>query len=350
MSDFHTLTIKDITRETPKAVSIEFDIPSTLSDAYNFIAGQYITIKTVVDGSEIRRAYSICSAPKSGSLRVAVKEIEGGTFSSIANNKLKIGDTLDVHTPEGSFLLESNSTAQNNYAAFAAGSGITPIMSMIKCVMEEEPNSSFVLVYGNQNPTETIFHKELLALQANYPNRLFIEFFYSRSQEDGARFGRIEKSTINFITKNKFKDITFKSFYLCGPEAMVNTVTEVLTENNIAKEDIHFELFTSSTETTEIEADLDGQTKITILVDDEESSFVMDQKKTILDAALEEDIDAPYSCQGGVCSSCICKITDGKAVMSKNSILTDAELEEGLILACQAYPTSPTIKVDFDDV
>ncbi|MGY3795249.1 ferredoxin--NADP reductase [uncultured Aquimarina sp.] len=350
MSDFHTLTIKDITRETPKAVSIEFDIPSTLSDAYNFIAGQYITIKTVVDGNEIRRAYSICSAPKSGSLRVAVKEIEGGTFSSIANNKLKIGDTLDVHTPEGSFLLESNPTAQNHYAAFAAGSGITPIMSMIKCVLEEEPNSSFVLVYGNQNPTETIFHKELLALQVNYPDRLFVEFFYSRSQEDGARFGRIEKSTINFITKNKFKDTTFKSFYLCGPEAMINTVTEVLTENNIAKEDIHFELFTSSTETTEIEADLDGQTKITILVDDEESSFVMDQKKTILDAALEEDIDAPYSCQGGVCSSCICKITEGKAVMGKNSILTDAELEEGLVLACQAYPTSSTIKVDFDDV
>lgn len=350
MSDFHTLTIKDITRETPKAVSIEFDIPSTLSDAYNFIAGQYITIKTVVDGNEIRRAYSICSAPKSGSLRVAVKEIEGGTFSSIANNKLKIGDTLDVHTPEGSFLLESNPTAQNHYAAFAAGSGITPIMSMIKCVLEEEPNSSFVLVYGNQNPTETIFHKELLALQVNYPDRLFVEFFYSRSQEDGARFGRIEKSTINFITKNKFKDTTFKSFYLCGPEAMINTVTEVLTENNIAKEDIHFELFTSSTETTEIEADLDGQTKITILVDDEESSFVMDQKKTILDAALEEDIDAPYSCQGGVCSSCICKITEGKAIMGKNSILTDAELEEGLVLACQAYPTSSTIKVDFDDV
>ncbi|GAA0714459.1 ferredoxin--NADP reductase [Aquimarina litoralis] len=350
MSDFHTLTIKDITRETPKAVSIEFDIPSTLSDAYNFIAGQYITIKTVVDGNEIRRAYSICSAPKSGSLRVAVKEIEGGTFSSIANNKLKIGDTLDVHTPEGSFLLESNPNAQNHYAAFAAGSGITPIISMIKCVMEEEPNSSFVLVYGNQNPTETIFHKKLLALQANYPNRLFIEFFYSRSQEDGARFGRIEKSTINFITKNKFKDTTFKSFYLCGPETMINTVTEVLTENNIANEDIHFELFTSSAETTEIEADLDGQTKITILVDDEESSFVMDQKKTILDAALEEDIDAPYSCQGGVCSSCICKITEGKAVMGKNSILTDAELEEGLVLACQAYPTSSTIKVDFDDV
>ncbi|MBW1293929.1 ferredoxin--NADP reductase [Aquimarina litoralis] len=350
MSDFHTLTIKDITRETPKAVSIEFDIPSGLSQDYNFIAGQYITIKILVDRKEIRRAYSICSAPKSGSLRVAVKEIEGGTFSTIANNKLKIGDTLDVHTPEGTFLLASNPAAENYYAAFAAGSGITPIMSMIKSVLEEEPNSSFVLVYGNQTPSETIFHKELLSLQAQYPNRFFIEFFYSRSQEEGARFGRIEKSTINYITKNKFKDVQFKSFFLCGPEEMINTVTDVLIENNIAKENIHFELFTSSSEPAEIDTELDGQTKITILVDDEESSFVMDQKKTILDAALEEDIDAPYSCQGGVCSSCICKITEGKAIMGKNSILTDAELEEGLVLACQAYPTSSTIKVDFDDV
>ncbi|MFD2563592.1 2Fe-2S iron-sulfur cluster-binding protein [Aquimarina rubra] len=350
MSDFHTLTIKNITRETSKAVSIEFDIPSELKKEYAFTAGQYITIKAEVDGKEIRRAYSICSSLGSGSLRVAVKEVEGGTFSAIANNKLKVGDTLDVHTPEGNFLLKSNPNATNTYAAFAAGSGITPVMSMIKTVLEEEPNSNFVLVYGNQTPTETIFFKELLELQAQHPERLFIEFFYSRSQEDGARFGRIEKSTINYITKNKFKDTTFEAFYLCGPEEMINTVTDVLIENGISKEKVHFELFTSSTEATEIDADLEGKTTVSILVDDEEFSFVMDQKKTILVAALEEDIDAPYSCQGGVCSSCICKITEGSAVMEKNSILTDGELAEGLVLACQAHPTSSTIKVDFDDV
>ncbi|WP_108802698.1 ferredoxin--NADP reductase [Aquimarina sp. Aq107] len=351
MSDFHTLTIKNITRETPKAVSIEFNIPSELKNDYSFISGQYITIKTQVEGKEIRRAYSICSSPKSDSLRVAVKEIENGTFSAIANNKLQVGDTLDVHTPEGNFTLKSDPTVTHSYAAFVAGSGITPVMSMIKSVLEEEPNSNFVLVYGNQTPTETIFSKELLSLQTKYPDRLFIEFFYSRSQEDGARFGRIEKSTINYITKNKFKETNFEAFYLCGPEEMINTVTDVLIENGIPKDNIHFELFTSSsTSNTEVDAALDGKTSISILVDDEEFSFIMDQKKTILDAALEEDIDAPYSCQGGVCSSCICKITDGTAVMEKNSILTDGELAEGLVLACQAHPTSSSIKVDFDDV
>lgn len=350
MADFHKLSIKNITRETPKAVSIEFDVPSSLQEAFSFIAGQYITIRTEIEGNEIRRAYSICSAPTSGILKVAVKEVEDGTFSVIANTQLKPGDVLEVHPPEGNFLLQTNPQAQNTYAAFAAGSGITPIMGMIKAVLQEEPKSKFVLIYGNQSLQETIFAKELLELQASYPERLFIEFFYSRSQEAEARFGRIEKSTVNFVTKNKFKDTSFSGFYLCGPEEMINTVKETLLENDVAPDTIFFELFTSSTEEVTLDADLDGKTKVTVVVDDEEFNFVMDQKKTLLDAALDEDIDAPYSCQGGVCSSCICRITEGKAVMEKNSILTDGEIEEGLILACQAHPTTPNLKVDFDDV
>lgn len=350
MSDFNTLAIQHITRETPKSVSITFDVPSALKDTYSFIPGQYITIKTEVSGKEIRRAYSICSSPKSGILKVAVKEIEGGTFSVIANTKLKEGDVLEVHPPEGNFLLTPNPETNNTYAAFVAGSGITPVMSMIKAVLDNEPDSSFVLVYGNKTPEETIFHKELLELQSKYANRLFIEFVYSRSQEDNAHFGRIEKSTVNYILKNKFKSTSFNAFYLCGPEEMINTVTSILLENGIEKDAINFELFTSGTEEVEIDANLDGKTNITVLVDDEEFDFVMDQKKTILDAALDQDIDAPYSCQGGVCSSCICKITKGSAVMEKNSILTDGEIAEGLVLACQAHPTSASITVDFDDV
>ncbi len=281
---------------------------------------------------------------------MTVKEISGGTFSVIANHKLKEGDILDVHTPEGNFILIPNQQVTNTYAAFVAGSGITPVMSMIKAVLEQEPNSRFVLVYGNKTPEETIFRKELLELQVTYPDRLFIEFIYSRSQEDNAHFGRIEKSTVNYILKNKFKDSTFSGFYLCGPEEMINTVTSILLENGITKDNIHFELFTSSAQPTEIDTDLEGKSNIKILVDDEEFNFTMDQKKTILDAALDQDIDAPYSCQGGVCSSCICKITEGNAVMEKNSILTDVEIAEGLVLACQAHPTSASITVDFDDV
>ncbi len=348
MSDFHKLTIHQITRETPQAVSIAFDVPAGLQDIYTFIPGQYITIKTDIEGKEIRRAYSICSSPKSGELKVAVKEIKDGTFSVVANTQLKEGDVLEVHPPEGQFLLHTNT--DNTYGAFAAGSGITPIMSMIKAVLEEESNSRFVLVYGNKTLEETIFRDELLDLQANYPDRLFIEFVYSRSQEENAHFGRIEKPTVNYVLKNKFKDVSFSDFYLCGPEEMINTVTQILVENGIEKNAIHFELFTSSSDETELDINLEGKTNITILVDDEEFTFAMDQKKTILDAALEEDIDAPYSCQGGVCSSCICKVTEGTAAMEKNSILTDGEIADGLILACQAHPTSDVVKIDFDDV
>ncbi|WP_062055007.1 ferredoxin--NADP reductase [Aquimarina longa] len=350
MSDFHKLHITDITRETPHAVSITFDVPTLLQDTFSFIPGQYITIKTKVDEKEIRRAYSICSTPHSTILKVTVKEISGGTFSVIANTTLKKGDTLEVHPPEGNFILTPNSEATNTYTAFVAGSGITPVMSMIKTVLETEPNSRFILVYGNKTPKETIFHKELLELQHQYTDRLFLEFVYSQSQEDNTHFGRIEKPIINYILKNKYKDTSFKAFYLCGPEEMINTVTSVLEENGIGKDAIHFELFTSSSTEAEIDANLKGKSNITILVDDEEFSFIMDQKKTILDAALQKDIDAPYSCQGGVCSSCICKITEGTAVMEKNSILTDGEIAEGLVLACQAHPTSTSIKVDFDDV
>lgn len=350
MSDFHTLTIKNIIRETPKAVAIEFDIPDHLADTFSFIAGQYITIKTEIDGKEIRRAYSICSSPQSNSLKVAVKEVDGGTFSAIANTKLKVNDMLQVHIPEGKFILSPNPDTQNTYGAFAAGSGITPVMSILKTVLEQEPKSSFVLVYSNKSPEETIFLKELSALQIQYPDRLFVELFYSRTKEEGAGFGRIEKSTVNYILKNKFKESQFASFYLCGPEEMINSTSNVLKENGIEEAKIHFELFTASTSSEEIDTNLEGKTNITILVDDEENTFVMDQKKTILDAALDEDIDAPYSCQGGICSSCICKVTEGTAIMEKNSILTDSEIAEGLILACQAHPTSATIKIDFDDV
>ena len=350
MSDFHQLVVKDITRETSKAVSIAFEIPDSLQKEFRFIAGQYITIKTKIEGKEIRRAYSICSAPESGSLRVAVKEVENGIFSRFANTSLKEGDTLEVHPPEGKFLLKTHPEARKNYMAFAAGSGITPIVSMIKSVLQQEPESKFILLYGNQQLTETIFAKELLSLMQKYPDRLFIEFFYSRKEEENSNFGRIEKSTINYLIKNKFKDVSFDSYYICGPEAMIQTITDVLVEKGISKEVIHFELFTSSTEQVEVQASLDGKTKIHIVVDDEAFEFVMDQKKTVLDAALDEDIDAPYSCQGGICSSCVCRVTEGSAVMDKNSILTDGEIADGLVLACQAHPTSAVLKIDFDDV
>ncbi|TYA74110.1 ferredoxin--NADP reductase [Seonamhaeicola marinus] len=351
MSSFHTLSIKHINRETDKAVSISFNVPENLKDTFSFKAGQYITLKTTINGNEVRRDYSLCVSPKSDELKVAIKEVVDGTFSAYANNKLQAGDTLEVAAPNGRFTFEPNDSKTKNIALFAAGSGITPILSIIKCALEEEIYSKVILVYGNKTTQDTMFLKELLELQHEYKDRFSIQFVFSQKDEDNALFGRIEKSTVNYVMKNKHKDITVDAFYLCGPEAMIHTVKDVLTENGIDESRIHFELFKAA-KPAEIpeETVSTGSTKITVIVDDETSTFEMSQKQTVLEAALDEDLDAPYSCQGGICSSCLARIKEGEATMRQNNILTDNEVAEGLILTCQAHPTTPKIVVDFDDI
>lgn len=350
MSSFYKLNIKEVKRETPSAVSVLFNIPTELQAAYKFTAGQYINLKLTLDGKEIRRAYSICSSPNSNELRIAIKAVKNGNFSKFANDNLKAGDILEVGQPEGKFTFEPSADRQKNYAAFAAGSGITPIMSILQSVLENEPNSSFVLVYGNKTPETTIFHNQLHQLQLKYVGRFFVHYVYSQAKVENELFGRIDKSNINFVLNNKHKEKEFDKFYLCGPEEMINLSTTVLKEHNVADKNIKFELFTtSSTENAEASSH-EGHTKITILVDSEETTFEMSQKQTLLEAALKQGIDAPYSCQGGICSSCLARISKGTAEMKKNSILTDKEVADGLILTCQAHPTSSEIFVDFDDV
>lgn len=350
MSRFNLLTVKEVRRETPNAVSIVFDIPETLKDTYQFIAGQYLNIKYNHEGKEIRRAYSICSAPNSNEVRVAVKKVEYGAFSTYANEVLKAGDQLEVEAPEGRFTFQPNVDNTNNYCAFVAGSGITPVMSVIKSVLESEPNSTFVLVYGNKNADETIFHKELHLMQEQYAQRLVVHFVYSRIRENDSIFGRIDKAAINFVVNNKHKDIEFARFFICGPEDMINTVSTTLQERNISKDLISYEIFTPSTDGNDAIEAQGGTVKVTALVDDEETSFEMLKSEVLLNAVLKAGVDAPYSCQGGICSSCMCKIIKGTAVMKKNSILSDEEIADGLILSCQAIVTSDEIYVDYDDV
>ena len=350
MSSFLKLIIKEVKRETKDAVSILFNVPEELKADYTFVAGQYINLKLTLDGTEIRRAYSICSPPESGELRIAVKAVKDGAFSQFANTKLKAGDAIEVGKPEGKFTFEPQADRQKNYAAFAAGSGITPIMSILKSVLKNEPKSSFVLVYGNKTPEETIFHQELHDLQLQYVGRLFVHYVFSQAKVENALFGRIEKSSVNFVLNNKHKELAFDKYYLCGPEEMITIVTGVLKEHNVKETTIKFELFTTSCKENKIEQSLEGHTTITIMVDDEETTFEMSQKQTVLDAALKKGIDAPYSCQGGICSSCLARVTSGTAEMTKNSILTDKEIASGLILTCQAHPTSERIYIDYDDV
>ena len=351
MANFYSLTVQSVKSLTPTSVAITFEIPKELKQTFMFVPGQYITIKKDINGTELRRAYSISSSPKRDYITIGVKKVNKGGFSDYANTKLKTGDVLAVMPPEGRFIFKRSVTPKN-IAAFAAGSGITPIMSILKSVLNSDPNNTFVLVYGNKSNKETMFYKDLVKLQLDYANRFFVYFTNSKIPEEGSLFGRIDASTVNYALKNKHKNVVFDAFYLCGPEDMINTVSNTLIDNEIPKDKIRFELFTSGEETNETPTDMapDGKTALTIVLDDEEFTTVMGKNDVVLDAVLKENIDAPYSCQGGVCSSCIARITEGKAEMVKNQILTDGEIAEGLVLTCQAKPMTSTLKVDYDDV
>lgn len=347
MSTFHNIPIKHITKETADAVSVVFDIPESLKPKFTFKAGQYLSLNAEINGEEVRRAYSICSSPESGNVKVAIKAVENGTFSVYATEKLQVGDSLGVHEPEGKFILEPQSG--KSYIAFAAGSGITPILSMVKTTLENS-SASFTLIYGNKTEADTIFKSELDDLQAQFSDRFHLHYVFSRQNVDGSLFGRIDEGFTNYYVKNTYKDVSFDAAYLCGPEAMINTVSQTLQANGFDASQIFFELFTTSSEEGDTSEIQDGETAVTVLLDDEELTFSMKQTDNILAEALRNKVDAPYSCQGGICSSCIAKVTEGKAVMVKNSILTDGEVEEGFILTCQAHPTTAKIYVDFDDV
>ena len=350
MSRFNNLTVKEIRRETPHAVSIALDVPASLQQEYTFVAGQYLNISYEHNGKEIRRAYSICSTPQSGEIRIVVKKVEQGVFSTYANEELKVGDQLAVEAPEGRFTFTPNPEVTANYAAFAAGSGITPVMSILQSVLTQEPNSTFVLVYGNKSREETIFHEQLHKLQEQYPERLYVHFVYSRMREGDSLFGRIDKAAINFVVNNKHQDKTFSSFFLCGPEDMIDLVSETLQSKGVEKDNILFEIFTPNTDGNNPIESQGGSTRVTVIVDDEESSFEMPKSQALLHGVLEAGIDAPYSCQGGICSSCMCRVTKGSATMKRNSILTDDEVAEGLILSCQAIVTSDEIHINYDDI
>lgn len=351
MSTFHKLRVKSIERETSKAVSVGFEIPDELKSKFKHVAGQYLTLEKEIAGKNFRRSYSICTSPNSGDLKVAVKEVDKGLFSAWINKKLKVGDKINVFLPEGRFTFTPSETANaKTYVSFAAGSGITPVMAILQNVLETQSQSKFVLVYGNKSPEETIFYKDLFKLQDKYPERLFLEFVYSKSKEAESFFGRIEKSTINYIIKNKYKNQDFGGFYICGPQQMIEMAENVLIENNIESDKIHHELFVAKDTEDNFKETLSGKTKVTVILDGEETTFEMDRTQRVLDAIMDEGLDPPYSCKGGICSSCMAQIEEGHVEMVNNQILTDGEVNDGLVLTCQSHPTTPTLTVNYDDI
>lgn len=334
------LHIEKIDRLTSEAVQITFNIPQNLLEAYQYQAGQFVSLATEIEGEQVRRSYSICSAPHENRLSVGIKAIPDGVFSNHAQS-LEAGKVLEVGVPEGRFLYQSEVPYQ---LGIAAGSGITPIISILKTHLEASPTHTFTLVYGNKSPEKTLFYSELLALEKNFSGRLQIHWIYSQSSESNAGFGRIDTGFL----KNKLKDHPAQPAYLCGPEALIQMSQECLQDMGFASDQILFELFFSSS-TAETKAGAAGKGSLEIICDGETHQLEL-AGESILDAALKNKIDVPYSCQGGVCSSCIAKVTEGKARMEANQILTDSEVADGLVLTCQAYAETSKIVVDYDDV
>lgn len=353
---FKKLIIKEITKETADCVSIGFEIPSDLIEEFEFEQGQNITIKKTINGEEIRRSYSICSSPFENELRVAVKKVEGGLFSIYANTNLQIGDELEVLPPTGKFNTKLNADNNKQYLAFAAGSGITPIISIIKATLQTEPKSIFTLVFGNKGRNSIIFFEELEGLKNKYLNRFNLINILSREKTDAPiSFGRIDIEKL--VHLNKLIDYNnIDDFFICGPEEMIFCVKDYLIENAIDKKKIHFELFTTPGQKKSVTINKDSsikndgpQSKITVKLDGRSFDFDLGfNSENILDAALKQGADLPFACKGGVCCTCKAKLLEGEVEMEVNWGLEQEEVEQGYILTCQSHPITEKVVVDFD--
>lgn len=355
---FHKLKVCDIRKETPNCVSVALSIPKELESQFQYQAGQNITFKKEFNGNEIRRSYSLCSSPLENDFRVAIKQVDEGLFSTYANNNLKIGDIVEVMTPTGHFTISTQKENKKNYMAFAAGSGITPIISIIKTVLLEEPQSSFTLIFGNQNFQSIIFREEIENLKNKYIGRFQVVHILSREHlESDLNNGRInhEKCTILFdksINLNSIDD-----FFMCGPEEMIWAIKIFLEQNNIEKNKIHFELFTTENNLKAKQSfqeahqhDKDKMSMITIKVDDRSIEFPLAYGgESILDAALKQGADLPFACKGGVCCTCRARVMEGTVEMEVNYALEQDEVEKGFVLTCQSHPTSDRVVIDFDE-
>lgn len=352
---FHKLPIAKTQNPTTDSVELSFDIPDSLKSDFKYLPGQYITLRTTIDGEEVRRAYSMSSIPEDSFTTVVVKKVHDGRFSSHAM-ELQKGQTLEVAPPEGIFT-HTPVKESANYLLVAAGSGITPVMSILRSILTDEPTAQVALIYGNKSVNDTIYHDRIKKLQQTHEERFVFLPCYSRTEEPEAPFGRVDRGNLNYLLRQWSEETgvaldgdAFAKAYLCGPKPMIDSVQETLLEKGLLKkEHIAFELFENDDAEIEVTED-SSLTEVTVILDDEEHSFTMRRDEVLLDAILEEGLNAPYSCQGGICSSCVAQLDGGKATMRKNSILTDDEIEDGLTLTCQAQPTTAKVTVNFDEV
>lgn len=359
MIHFHPLTIKEVRPETDDCVSLSFDVPEELKHTFRFSQGQSLTMRAKLNGEEVRRTYSLCSSPLDNEWRVAIKKVDGGLFSSYANTKLKKGDVLEVMPPVGKFNTPLNPAQQKHYVAIAAGSGITPILSIINTTLRTEPRSQFTLIYGNRTRASIIFKEELEALKNKFIDRFTIHHVLSREQPDApVYYGRIDEPKCELLFTRLVDIGKADEFFLCGPEEMIFCVKKFLESKGIGKHHIHFELFTIPGENSSVSrqpsrgrqpASEGPSSSITVKLDGVMFDFQLPaQGQSILDAALAQGADLPYACKGGVCCTCRAKLVEGQVNMEVNYGLEQDEIDQGFILTCQAHPITPKVVVDFD--
>ncbi|WP_376803363.1 1,2-phenylacetyl-CoA epoxidase subunit PaaE [Candidatus Raskinella chloraquaticus] len=356
MTRFHPVTIADIRRETAGSVSLGFVLPDALKEQFAFVPGQYLTLRATIDGEDLRRSYSICSALDEAQLRVGIKKVAGGAFSTYANEQLKIGDTLALMPPQGRFTLDLGKRGQH-LLAIAAGSGITPILSIAKSLLSRDPAARFTLIYGNQTAQSVMFAEEWEDLKNRSIGRLSIVHVMSREAQDVALLsGRITGERLKALARGVVDVSDIDEAYLCGPQAMIADVRSALEEMGLAGERIHSELFKSAAPRAGFRApapqpEAGVLSRINVTLDGASRAFDMgEDDSNIVDAGARAGLDLPYSCKGGMCCTCRCKVTEGSVTMALNYSLEDWELNAGFVLACQARPKTPSVTLDFDQL
>ncbi len=357
MAKFHPLKVTDVRRETADCVSIAFDIPENFKNEYIYTQGQYVTIKMNINSEEVRRSYSLCSSPVADvDFRIAAKKVKDGRMSVALNEQVKVGDVLDVMTPMGNFYNLASSNEKNIHC-FAGGSGITPMLSIIKTILNTDDSAKLSLYYANQNEASTIFKNELDALAQTNPDRFKLIYIYDEAPANYPLLytGIMTKEKVMGLIENHVGLNVSNEFFICGPTPMMKNVEESLNELKIKKENIHLEYFTASLDANATSAPVESSagekvvSQITVILDGDETTFELaSDGKNILDAAMDQDLDVPFSCKGAVCCTCRAKVLEGKVQMKANYALTEEEVEEGFILTCQAHPLTPVVVVDYD--
>ena len=357
--EFNRLKVENITPETDAGRVISFAVPESLADEYKFKAGQYLTLQANIDGEPVRRSYSICSAVGDDLLQVGIKRVEGGVFSNYAHQHIKAGDELEVMPPQGEFFTPLDPAQEKNYLFIAAGSGITPVLSLIKTTLEVEPDSRVTLIYGNQSTATMMFMNELSFVKNKYLSRFqWINIYSRQPQQAEVLNGRIDNKKGAELSQTLINLDSFDEFFLCGPEAMISGVSRGLTDFGIKDEHIHYELFASSAEDARAIIEkhharakkFKGKTsRIELIKGGREYQFDLSADgENLLDAGISQGADLPFSCKAGICATCKCKLVSGEVEMDIDHGLQESEVEAGYILGCQAHPISDTVRVDFD--